>query len=79
MREFKGFIRGISPKNRFKSPKTSILGEGHTAKKFDFFRENLTVDATNLSRCASKRILKKDYFGRLKDCRKVVRCPLLWN
>ena len=82
MRELKGFIRGISKKirflskNRFKPPKTSILGEGNTAKKFDFFRENLPAGATNLSRCASKRIFKKRLLlGRLKNCRKVVRYP----
>jgi len=41
--------------------KNRLKGESHPAKKFKFFRENLTGVAINLSRCASKRILKIDY------------------
>jgi len=60
--ELKRFFGDIPLKNRFKSPKNSILGEGQFAKKFEYFPGKLTVGAINLSRFASKRILKIDYF-----------------
>ena len=44
------------------SPKKSILGEGQFAKKFEYFPGKLIVGAINLSRCASKKILKGNYF-----------------
>ena len=62
LREFKRLHREISPKNRFESTKNRFQEKAIRQKNLNIFRENLTVGAINLSRCASKRILKIDFF-----------------
>jgi len=78
--EFKRCFRGISQKIDLSHSKIQFRVKINLRKILNFFQENLTVGAIQLSRCSSKRIVKIVYFfGDLRLVGRLSAARLIWN